>query len=111
MSAPRRRPQRGPDLDLPVRRRRQRKRRRPFLALLLIVGGLLTVAAIAGGGGVYAFGSSCDLSALREVRIGQNTFVYAADGSLLGAIPAERNRQVVSLDRVSPWMPKATVAT
>jgi len=78
--------------------------------LLSVVAGLLTVAVIAGGGGVYAFGSSCDLSALREVRIGQNTFVYAADGSLLGAIPAERNRQVIPLERVSPWMPKATVA-
>ncbi len=78
--------------------------------LFLVAGGLLTVAAVAGSGGVYAFGSSCDLSALREVRIGQNTFVYAADGSLLGAIPAERNRQVVPLERVSPWMPKATVA-
>ncbi len=78
--------------------------------LLLVVAGLVTVVAVAGGGGVYAFGSSCDLSALREVRIGQNTFVYAADGSSLGAIPAERNRQVVPLDRVSPWMPKATVA-
>ena len=71
---------------------------------------LLVGAAVAGGGGVYAFGSSCDLSALHEVRIGQNTFVYAADGSLLGAIPAERNRQVVPLARVSPWMPKATIA-
>ena len=78
--------------------------------LLLVVTGLVILVAVAGGGGVYAFGSSCDLSALHEVRIGQNTFVYAADGSLLGAIPAERNRQVVPLARVSPWMPKATVA-
>jgi len=111
MSAPRRRPQRGPQFDLAVRRRRrQRKRRRPLLVLLLAVVGLLTVAVVAGGTGVYAFGSSCDLSALHEVRIGQNTFVYAADGSLLGSIPAERNRQVIPLERVSPWMPKATVA-
>ena len=112
MSAPRRgRPQRGPQFDVAVRRRRrQRKRRRPLLVLLLALAVLLTVAAVAGGTGVYAFGSSCDLSALREVRIGQNTFVYAADGSLLGSIPAERNRQVVPLKRVSPWMPKATVA-
>ena len=111
MSAPRRRPQRGPDPDLPIRRRRrQRKRRRPLLVLLLIVAVLVVGAAVAGGTGVYAFGSSCDLSALHEVRIGQNTFVYAADGSLLGSIPAERNRQVVPLSRVSPWMPKATIA-
>ena len=71
---------------------------------------LLTVAVLTGGAGVYAYGSSCDLSALRELQIGQNTFVYAADGSLLGSIPAERNRQVISLRRVSPWMPKATIA-
>ena len=111
MSAPRRRPQRGPDSGLPIRRRRrQRKRRRPLLVLLLVVAAVVVGAAVAGGTGVYAFGSSCDLSALHEVRIGQNTFVYAADGSLLGSIPAERNRQVVPLSRVSPWMPKATIA-
>jgi penicillin-binding protein 1A len=111
MSAPRRRPERGPELDLAVRRRRrQRKRRRPLLVLLLAFGVLLTIAVVAGGAGVYAFGSSCDLSSLHEVRIGQNTFVYAADGSLLGSIPAERNRQVISLERVSLWIPKATVA-
>ena len=81
-----------------------------MLILLLIAAALVVGAAVAAGGGVYAFGSSCDLSALHEVRIGQNTFVYAADGSLLGAIPAERNRQVVPLSAVSPWMPKATIA-
>lgn len=68
------------------------------------------MAVVSAGAGVYAFGSSCDLGALQEVRIGENSFVYAADGSLLGAIPAERNRQVVPLSRVSPWMARATVA-
>ncbi len=111
MSAPRRRPQRGQRSDIPVRRRRRRQsRRRPLLVVLLVVVGLLTAVALAGGAGVYTFGSSCDLSALQEVRIGQNTFVYAADGSLLGSIPAERNRQVVPIAAVSAWMPKATVA-
>ncbi len=110
MSAPRGRSGRAPELDVPLRRRRRRRRRRPFLAVLLVAVGLATIAVVVGGGGVYAFGSSCDISLLREVRIGQNSFVYAADGSLLGAIPAERNRQVVPLERVSPWMPKATVA-
>src|SRR6476646_7573210 len=111
MIAPRRRPQRGPDSGLPIRRRRrQRKRRRPLLVLLLIVAVVVVGAAVAGGTGVYAFGSSCDLSALHPVKIGQNTFVYAADGSLLGSIPAERNRQVVPLARMSRWLPLATVA-
>src|SRR5207253_8428707 len=49
-------------------------------------------------------------SALQPVAIGQNTFIYAADGSLLGAIPAERNRQPVPYSHISPWMSKAIVA-
>ena len=36
--------------------------------------------------------------------------VYAADGSELGVIPAERNRTPVSRRQISNWMPKATVA-
>ena len=52
----------------------------------------------------------CDVSALRPAKIGQNTFVYAADGSLLGVIPAERNRQVVPYGQISPWLTRATVA-
>ena len=57
-----------------------------------------------------AFSPSCDLSSLHPVAIGQNSFVYAADGSLLGSIPAERNREPVPLGRMSPWLPKATIA-
>ena len=111
MSAPRRRPQRGPHSDIAVRRRpRRRPQHRPLLVFLLAATGLLTLVALAGGAGVYTFGSSCSLSSLREVRIGQNTFVYAADGSSLGSIPAERNRQVVPIASVSAWMPKATIA-
>ena len=50
------------------------------------------------------------LQDLRPATIGSNTFVYAADGTLLGSIPAEKNRQPVSLSEISPWMGKATVA-
>jgi penicillin-binding protein 1A len=81
-----------------------------MLIALGALAGLAVVAGISAGAGVLAFGSSCDLSALRPVSIGQNSFVYAADGSLLGAIPAERNRQPVALGLVSPWMRKATIA-
>ena len=54
--------------------------------------------------------TSCKLSSLKPVNIGANTFVYAADGSLLGSIPAERNRVPVPLRRMSSWLPEATVA-
>ena len=60
--------------------------------------------------GAQAFRNSCSLESLRPVSIGQNSFVYAADNSVLGAIPAEKNRQPVALDQMSPLLAQATVA-
>ena len=54
--------------------------------------------------------NSCSLASLKPVSIGENSFVYAADGSLLGSIPAEQNRQPVALDQMSPLLAQATVA-
>ena len=99
------------------RRRRDRRRRdkaqsRRFivvsvLAVALAVAAMLVAAAFTGAA---AFRSSCSLASLRPVSIGQNSFVYAADGSLLGAIPAEKNRQPIALQRMSPLLAEATVA-
>ena len=52
----------------------------------------------------------CDLNDLQPASIGVNSFIYAADGSQLGSIPAEKNRQPVSLAETSRWMARATVA-
>jgi penicillin-binding protein 1A len=104
---PRRRPAPTP---IRPRRRRQRSGHRGRLVALLLAGAVLVAAGIAGATAVMTFAPRCDLSALHPVKIGQNTFVYAADGSLLGSIPAERNRQVVPLTRMSRWLPLATVA-
>ncbi len=67
-------------------------------------------AGVAGTAAVLAYGSSCDLDSLRSVDIGANTFVFAADGSLLGSIPAERNREPVTAADMSLWIRKATIA-
>jgi penicillin-binding protein 1A len=67
-------------------------------------------AGIGSTAAVLAYGSSCDLDSLRSVRIGANSFVYAADGSLLGSIPAERNREPVTAADMSLWIRKATIA-
>ena len=74
---------------------------------------LLVVAAVLGSVGFSSardIQRDCDLTDLRPASIGANSFIYAADGSLLGSIPAEKNRQPVSLAQTSPWMAKATVA-
>jgi penicillin-binding protein 1A len=60
--------------------------------------------------GAEAFRDSCSLNSLDEVAIGANSIVYAADGSRLGVIPAENNRQPLQYDQLSPWLAKATVA-
>jgi penicillin-binding protein 1A len=73
---------------------------------------LVLAAALAAAGftGATSLREGCDLNSLEPAAIGQNSFIYARDGSLLGSIPAERNRQPVPLERISPWMRKATVA-
>jgi penicillin-binding protein 1A len=103
----------------PNHRRRRRQRRRHdrvvarrfsiLLGLAVVAGGIAAVvaAAFTSANGVL---NNCDLASLKPVSIGQNSFVYAADGSILGAIPAERNRQPVTLDGMSRWVTEATVA-
>jgi penicillin-binding protein 1A len=96
--------------DATGRRRRKRRRRRNVAAIVAGVVVLLTLAIVGGGAAVLAFADACDLGSLRQNRIGQNTFIYAADRSLLGSIPSEQNREIVPLREISPWLPKATVA-
>jgi penicillin-binding protein 1A len=95
------------------RRRRTRARKRQsrrLLLLIVFVGVPVAVLVAAAIAGTAVYGASCDLSKLTPVGVGENSFVYAADGSVLGAIPAERNRTPVSRGKISPWMAKATVA-
>ena len=89
------------------RRRRRLRNRRTAIAITIGAAFVLILTAI---GGTVAFGSSCNLGSLQPVSVGENSFVYAADGSELGVIPADRNRTPVSRSHISPWLPKATVA-
>lgn len=63
-----------------------------------------------GFGGAVAYSQGCSLNSLRQIAIGENTFIYAADGSLLGVIPAEKNRQPVNFSQIDPWLPLATIS-
>src|SRR5437899_9562729 len=89
-------PRRQVDDELPPRlhRRRARRRRPPrrklvggvFLVPLIVVGVLVGAAAI---GGTAAVSAGCSLESLRPLTIGTNSFVFAADGTLLGVIPSD----------------------
>jgi penicillin-binding protein 1A len=94
------------------RRRRDRTQSRRFVlvSVVAVVLGLIALLVAAAFTGAQAFRDSCSLASLRPVSIGQNSFVYAANGTILGAIPAEKNRQPVALDQMSPLLADATVA-
>ena len=100
--------------DTPGRRRkrrraRARRRRKLGIAVFLVVA-VVGVLATVGFSSARELERECDLNDLQPASIGVNSFIYAADGSLLGSIPAEKNRQPVSLAETSTWMTKSTVA-
>ena len=102
-------------LDNARRRRRRRERakarhKRVTRIVLAIIIAVLLVLVGGGFTGAAVWMSSCDLKSLRPVEVGQNSFIFAADGSLLGSIPAEKNRQPVTNEQMSKWVSKATVA-
>jgi penicillin-binding protein 1A len=113
-----RRRRRGDDLDFILaqrgrkRKRADRIRRRRRAGVIAATATIVVLAIVLslGLGAGAALTAGCDLKTLRPVAIGQNTFVYARDGSLLGSIPADRNREPVTLRHMSKWLPKATVA-
>jgi len=94
------------------RRRRDRTQSRRFVlvSVVAVALGLMALLVAAAFTGAQAFRESCSLASLRPVSIGQNSFVYAANGTVLGSIPAEKNRQPVALDQMSPLLADATVA-
>jgi penicillin-binding protein 1A len=120
MSPPSRGSRRGDELELSALRarrlraqRKNRARRRRRAGILAAAAGVVIAAMLltVGIGGAIAYRQGCSLASLEPFSIGQNTFVYAADGSRLGSIPAEgRNRQKVTWRQIGPWVPKATVA-
>jgi penicillin-binding protein 1A len=103
-------------LELGRRRRRSKRRatrrHKQKLALIVITAvALVLILLPAGGAGGAAFVcANVDLADLKAIGTEQNSFVYAADNSLLGSIPAEKNRQPVPIERISEWMPKASIA-
>src|SRR5207244_9732411 len=74
-------------------------------------GSLFAVLAVASlGAGAAAVASDCSLGSLRPIALGSNSFVFASDGTRLGVVPSDRNRQPLALRQMSVWLPKATIA-
>jgi len=92
-------------------RRRNRKRRSILLVGALLLASLvaLLLATVAFTGQQLLL-SQCDLSDLRALALGQNSFLYTDSMQLLGVVPSATNRQPLPLAKISPALPEATVA-
>ena len=99
-------------------RRRRQHRRSPVPLILsgLVVVAVITSLLLAGTGVAVAVGmASSWLEGLPDVndpdlfKVAQTTQIYSADGVLLANLYLE-NRQLVSLDEISPHLVNAVVA-
>jgi penicillin-binding protein 1A len=92
-------------------RRRNRKHRSIVLVGALLLASLvaLLLATVAFTGQQILL-SQCTLNDLRNLRLGENSFLYTANGKMLGVVPSATNRQPLPLDKIAPALPQATVA-
>jgi penicillin-binding protein 1A len=92
------------------RLRRVRTHTRAKVVAVAVVALLAAVLVGAAATGRAVVLDSCNLNLLQPVALGQNSFVYTNNGTLLGAVPSSVNRQPLRLDQISPYLRNATVA-
>jgi penicillin-binding protein 1A len=93
------------------RHRRTSRKRNPILLTLLVLSA--TVALCVLGFGLYVISVAADAGSIDElqpVRQGENSIVYAADGSRLGYIQSDEARTSVPLSKIPQELQDATVA-
>ncbi len=92
-------------------RRRNRKRRSILLVVALVLASIvaLLLATVAFTGQQILL-SQCNLSDLRALALGENSFLYTDNMQRLGVVPSATNRQPLPLSKISPSLPEATVA-
>jgi penicillin-binding protein 1A len=78
-----------------------------LLTMLVTFVGVVVVAAV---GASNYYNGLTHLDELQQVPQGQNSAIYARDGSRLTVIASDKNRRFVSLNRISRWLPAATIA-
>ena len=92
-------------------RRRNRKHRSILLVGVLLLASIvaLLLATVAFTGQQLLL-SQCNLSDLRPLALGENSFLYTDNMQRLGVVPSATNRQKLPLSKISPSLPEATVA-
>ena len=81
------------------------------MAAAAVVGGLLLTAVLAAGGWVFSIASEApDVDTLKEIDKGQNSVVYAGDGSRLGLIDSDEVRRPIPIKDIPQTVQDATIA-
>ncbi len=116
----RRRHEEADEVLLLIALRRQGRRRVPpgpreirrglIAAVVLVLAAAAVIGVTTAAVVPSVIESTCKSTRLRPIRLGQNSLVYASDGSLLGVIPSVQNRQPLKLWQMSRWLAPATVA-
>ena len=92
-------------------RRRQGGPRKKIVAAAAVVGGLLLTAVFAAGGWVFSIASDApDVDTLKEIDKGQNSVIYAGDGSRLGLIDSDEVRPPISIKEIPKTVQNATIS-
>ncbi|MEX0620105.1 MAG: transglycosylase domain-containing protein [Solirubrobacterales bacterium] len=92
-------------------RRRDGGPRKKIVALTAVVGGLIFTGILAAGGWVLSIANEApDVAKIQPIDKGQNSVVFAADGSRLGLIDSDEVRTPVSLNQMPKTLQQATIA-
>ena len=92
-------------------RRNQGSPRKTLVALAAVLGGLILTAIAAGGGWVLSIAADApDPDTLKEINKGQNSVIFAGDGSKLGMIDSDEVRTPIPLDEIPKSVQDATIA-
>jgi penicillin-binding protein 1A len=93
-----------------LRRRNQKRRSIVLVAALLLASVVALLLATVAFTGQQILLSQCNLSDLRQLSLGQNSFLYTDNMQRLGVVPSATNRQPLALSKIAPALPQATVA-
>ena len=93
------------------RHRRTSRKRNPFLLALVVCFAVLALGVMSFGLWVISVAAEAPpIDELRAVEQGENSVVYAADGSRLGYIQSDEARTPVTIDTIPENLQHATVA-
>ncbi len=98
------------------RRKKAAKRRKRLLIASLLLGiGFLSLAALIGGS-IFTYvqikGNQPwpKLNQIKPKQLGQNSIIYARDGTLLGIVPSPERRLIISYSQMGQNLPNAVIA-